>query len=139
MRWPDNALEPFSIFVHAMPADAQQGFLQQSVQCSSQNTASPEEIEKIAGFLGAQKLSVTAKASGEFMDALGALSSTFPSLLGLLSAIKAFKKSSQEKENPSVSQMAFKFCSMGGEDVTPTLAFMRDQSAAMTVEATQTQ
>ena len=157
MRWPSDALEPYSIFVHAMPADAQMGFLQASLKCSvSENKATPSQVEMIAGFLGAMFLSSfcsptsneTKKApaaaaskiylTDEFKNSLETLSVTFPSLLGLVSALKKIKAFGDIcKEAPAVSQMAYDFSSMGGADVTPTLAYMREQSAAMTVAASQ--
>lgn len=57
MQWPKEAIEPFSIFVHAMPADQQQGFAQSSLQCSSLiNKCDTKDEERIIGFLASTYL-----------------------------------------------------------------------------------
>ena len=139
MHWPKEAVEPYSIFVHAMPANEQQGFAQSSVQCtSSGNKASAAEAEKIIGFLGSCYLSALKDAPSEtFMKALKEASLIYPALIPLLSALERKPQSLFYDAPPDVTQMAFKFSSMGGEDLTPTLEYMREQSASMTIAATQ--
>ena len=142
MQWPLGAIEPYSIFVHAMPADEQQGFAQSSVQCtSSANKCNEKDEERIIGFLASTYLSPwTQYPSDQCLAAFSSAALVYPKLIPVISALKAKPKNNQQDiydAKPNVTQMAFKYSSMGGEDLTPTLEYMREQSAALTLAATQ--